>query len=558
MSRLTQDAIRRIIEQVDIVDLISKYVSLKIKGAEATGLCPFHNEKSPSFTVSRNKQFYYCFGCHAKGNAIDFIIQQQKLTFPESIEQLSELYSIPIEYEQQHQSNTPSLDYKALYQLIDAASTHYQNDLKSSKEAINYCKSRHITGITAKKFSLGYASASNALSSISQQHDQALRQASGLWNSETNRERMRHRLIFPITNPQGKTIGFGGRALSDEQQPKYLNSPDTPLFHKSKVLYGMHQALKHPINHWIIVEGYMDVLLCHQCGATEAVAALGTAFTLEHFKLLTRYSNKITFCFDADGAGLRALHRSMKSLLPIVTDKHDIRCVYLPDGQDPDQYILTHGIQQWNKLIDTSQTWEEYWQREWSTGLQLDKLSDKAKYLQRAQESFDDMPNSYLKQLWLANIQRQTDAKITLKPLETIKESPILSQAPMSDILRWIIEEPEYKNRFIQEFQQFPIHHEPIAHITAWIECTSASHGIAAWIESARDTPLAAILNKAQTPSDGPVIPFIDCIKWLKKHALDSNIEALIKLDQRNDEENKLLKYLLELKHKPSNITDEL
>lgn len=548
MTRLTQDSVRRIIEQVDIIDLISKYVSLKIKGSEASGLCPFHNEKSPSFTVSRNKQFFYCFGCHAKGNAIDFVMQQQKLTFPEAITHLAELYSINIDYEVTNQST--NIDYTKLHQILQTASDIYQRSLKQSKSVIDYCKKRELSGTIAKQFGLGFASDQPSLFSLTTKYERSILDNSGLWASSSTRERFKNRLTFPITNPQGKVIGFGGRALKDDQQPKYLNSPETPLFHKSKALYGMSQALKKPLDYWVVVEGYMDVLLCHQHNITQAVAALGTAFTIDHFKLLTRYCNKIIFCFDGDKAGERALHRTMNTLLHMVTDQHDIRCIHLPNNDDPDQFLRTHGAEKFNHLIEKSQRWEDYWEQTWEQGLQLDKLTDKAKYLQRAQESFEHMPNSYLKQLWLTKLQQQSDTKIMLRQPKHNPSKQIASQTPATDCIRWLIESEHYVTMYRQIFENFQAKNELTLEILAWTcKYPNDNQPTNFWIESARNSPLATLISEAQTPTNNPIIPFADCVRWLQRNALESAIGTLLALDTRSNDENIALKKYLELKH---------
>lgn len=549
MARLTQDSVRRVIESVDIVDLISTYTSLKIKGQEATGLCPFHNEKSPSFTVSRKKQFYYCFGCHAKGNAIDYIIHTQKLLFPEAVEFLAQLYSISIDYESSTQPS-PAVKIQPIQNLMHSAYKLYARQLASTPKVIEYCKKRGILGSTARTFGLGYAS-HNILHTL-QNNDKDVLHASGLWNASLSKERFRERLMFPIMNPQGKIIGFGGRSLDKDLEPKYLNSPETPLFHKSRVLYGMYQALQHPVPFWFIVEGYMDTILCHQYGITQAVATLGTAFTIEHFKLLNRYSTKIIFCFDGDNAGQRALHRTMQLLLEHVTDTHDIRIITLPDKDDPDSFLRQHGTSALQEHITHAISWETYWENTWSHGLILDHLQDKAMYLQRAQASFERMPNSYLKQLWLKKIQQYTDVTLSLRD-----NSPSPTQTPLTmdniyiDCCYWLMEKEEYRRVFHTTFEPYPASHPTLQLFIDWLHTHhTTQHNTGYWLEASRNTPLEHIIQHAIALDHAFIIPFSDCVQKIKKIALEHTIHALMTQTTRTTQENTLLKQLLELKHK--------
>lgn len=542
MSRLTQDSVRRVIEQIDIIDLISRYVSLKVKGTEASGLCPFHHEKSPSFTASRSKQFFYCFGCHAKGNAIDFVMQHEKFSFPEAVVYLSELYHIPVEYQSPKQSDAPSLDYEALRRLLQQSTHIFQQCLRLEPSVIDYCKQRGISGVTAKKFQLGYAPLHCLKPLIPE--SLSMKDASGLWSA--HRERFAERLIFPILNLQGQVIGFGGRALKEGQEPKYLNSPDTPLFHKSKVLYGMPQALKQPLDYWVIVEGYMDVLRCHQEGITQAVAVLGTSFTADHFKLLTRYSMQLVFCFDGDNAGKRALHRTMEALLPWVQDPHDIRCLHLPDGLDPDEYLKKYGADSWMQLIKEATRWEQFWEQHWAEGLKLDHISDKAKLLQRAQKSFEQMPNSYLKQLWMQRLEHATHVSWLLPQKTPPRPAQPPKQHALIDCLRWLFESASYRDLFMEDFKSFPARNQLIEALCAWAQKKEPTR--VSSIEDARGTFLGTYLQEAQEPELSPRIPFEDSIRWLKKNALDEAIQELLN-KERSPEESSRLKHLLTLKH---------
>ena len=548
MPLLTQESVRRVIENVDIIELISKYVSLKTKGQEASGLCPFHNEKSPSFTVSRKKQFFYCFGCHAKGNVIDYIMLSQKMLFPEAVEHLAQSFSITIDYEDQDKKPR-QISSKPLHDLLYQACRLYVQALKTTPDVIAYCKHRGITGATARSFALGYATKQPALNSLTSQEAVVLH-GTGLWHDTLQKERFADRLMFPIINPQGKIIGFGGRSMREAVQPKYLNSPETPIFHKSKVLFGMFQALKKPIQQWIIVEGYMDVLLCHQCNITEAVATLGTAFTIDHFKQLNRYCAKIIFCFDGDTAGIRALHRTMQLLLEHVTDQNDIRIILLPDKHDPDSYLQAFGREAFLQQVSQAQSWEQYWEKAWSEDLRLDFLQDKALYLQRAESALKRMPNSYMKQLWLKKIHQYTDVSLAIDEPPAYKTSELPSgiDAIYSDLTYWLIDTPAYAQEFLSlsiTFTSIP----PTIDTLVKLCQDNIGKNAAQWLESSRGTTLHHLIERTLTSSRAFITPWDDCIAYIKKTVLDYSIQRLLALPSRTSSENNTLKQLLERKH---------
>ena len=353
--------IETLLAKIDIVEVIGQYVNLKKAGGNYHGLCPFHSEDTPSFTVTQKKQFYHCFGCPAHGNAIKFVMEHEKVGFVEAVKQLAKQANIEMVNEEFESQNGPNKNFPIMLDMLQQSADFYYNELKKSKPAINYLKLRGITGKTAKEFGLGYAPAEwNALKTTFNDYNNPLLETCGLVlpkNSEQGRrDFFRSRIMFPIHNIKGKIIGFGGR-VTENAQPKYLNSPETPLFEKGKEMYGLFRAQKaiRETNKAIVVEGYMDVIALAQLGINNAVATLGTATTPDHIQRLLRMADNIVFCFDGDRAGLVAAWKALRVLLPYVTDGKRISFIFLPEGQDPDDYIRKEGKEKFTEMVEKAE-----------------------------------------------------------------------------------------------------------------------------------------------------------------------------------------------------------
>lgn len=362
-SKIPQPFIDQVLNQTDIVDLVNGYVELKQKGREYTACCPFHNEKTPSFTVSPDKQFYHCFGCGAHGTAISFLIEHEGLEFLEAIELLASRLGIQVPREQGH---TPVDHDQDLYRALDLANRYYQQQLRASQPARHYLKKRGITPEIAELFNIGYAP--NGFNNITSQLGKTLTQElliqSGLLaKKETGRiyDRFRHRIMFPIKDLRGRVIAFGARAFGDAM-PKYINSPETPLFNKSNSLYGLYEARKSPgrISQLLIVEGYMDVVALAQHGINNSVATLGTSTTNQHITKLLRYSSDLIFCFDGDRAGNAAAWKALQQMLPEYKDGIDIRFAFMPQGEDPDSLIRNAGEEIFTQYLQKSLPLSEF------------------------------------------------------------------------------------------------------------------------------------------------------------------------------------------------------
>ena len=362
---IPESFIQELLNRIDVVDIIDKRVTLKKAGANYLACCPFHQEKTPSFTVSPSKQFYHCFGCGEHGSAISFLIEYEGLTFVDAINDLANSIGLKVPNDAPHKIEN-NAENSNLEEIIKIASIYYQKQLRVSPKAINYLKSRGLTGEVAKEFSIGYAPEGwqNLKIAFKKYEDESLVKAGLVVRNEKGKhyDRFRNRIIFPIYSDKGKIIGFGGRIIDPEDTPKYYNSPETPLFQKSYELYGLLASRK-PIRekgYVLVVEGYMDVVGLAQNGIRNTVATLGTATTAFHIKKLIRYTQEIVFCFDGDNAGRSAAWRAMNNSLVSVTDNIQLKFLFLPDTHDPDSFVKENSAKEFELLVQNSMPLTEY------------------------------------------------------------------------------------------------------------------------------------------------------------------------------------------------------
>jgi len=364
-GRIPQSFIDDLVNRIDIVEVIDARVPLKKTGREYQACCPFHNEKTPSFTVSPNKQFYHCFGCGAHGTVIGFLMEFDHLEFPEAVEELAKMAGVEVPYEQGQRATPQQREQKTnLYDLMTRCDQYYRQQLRQHPKAqiaVEYLKGRGLSGDVAARFGLGYAPpGNNLLTALGNNLTQQL-VATGMLIRKDNGEtydRFRHRVMFPIRDGRGRVIAFGGRVINPDDTPKYLNSPETPLFHKGRELYGLYevrQALRH-IPRLLVVEGYMDVIALAQQGIDYAVASLGTACTAEHIHKLFRLTQDVVFCFDGDRAGREAAWRALENALPVIGGASQIRFMFLPEGEDPDTQVRKIGKEAFEKLVEQAQS----------------------------------------------------------------------------------------------------------------------------------------------------------------------------------------------------------
>lgn len=399
--------IQDLLARVDVADVVGRYVQLKKGGINLLGLCPFHNEKSPSFTVSPTKQFYHCFGCGAHGSAITFLIEHTGASFPEAVRTLASAVgmSVPEEIRSPSQKAASSRRREEISQhtqVLDLAQKHYLSQLRENPQAIRYLKERGLTGLIAKEFGLGWASADRqALSKVFPRYDDGILVESGLViESEDGRryDRFRERIMFPIRNAKGEIVGFGGRIIG-KGEPKYLNSPETPVFSKGNELYGLFEARSAIRTEGcvIVVEGYMDVVGLAQLGVKNAVATLGTATTPTHIQKLLRASDKIIFSFDGDGAGRRAAWRALQASLPLLRDDISIRFLFLPAEHDPDSYIRKFGEEAFRACLNESDALSTFFLNELSARHSTEELEGRSALVHEAKPLLAQIPAIALK-----------------------------------------------------------------------------------------------------------------------------------------------------------------
>ena len=366
MALIPQSFIADLLNRVDIVDVVGQHVKLKKAGANYQGLCPFHSEKSPSFSVSPTKQFYHCFGCGAHGSAISFLMEYSGLGYVDAIEDLARSAGLDVPREGRTANDVARAQQAmALSEVMSSAADWYRQQLKGNTRAVEYLKGRGLTGEIAKRYALGYAPDGwQGLEAVfgpytNDEVAKTLVEGGLLIQGEQSEgvpvkryDRFRDRIMFPIRNPKGQTIGFGGRIL-DQGEPKYLNSPETPLFSKGNTLYGLFEARQaiRAQEYVLVCEGYMDVVALAQLGFPNAVATLGTACTANHVRMLLRQTDKVVFSFDGDSAGQRAAQRALEACLPLMSDDKEIRFLFLPTEHDPDSYVRAYGATAFEKVI---------------------------------------------------------------------------------------------------------------------------------------------------------------------------------------------------------------
>ncbi len=382
--------IQDLLNRLDIVDVIERYVPLKKAGANFVACCPFHNEKSPSFTVSQSKQFYHCFGCGVHGTAIGFVMEHGGLGFVDAVEELARGAGVTVPHEAPAPGQVQHKVAPDLYEVMQSATRYYRDQLKQSPRAIDYLKRRGLSGEIAARFGIGYAPDGwqNLQGLMPDYQDSSLLETGlVIENDEGKRyDRFRDRIMFPIVNGRGQVIGFGGRVL-DVGEPKYLNSPETALFEKGHELYGLFQAQKaiRASRQVLVVEGYMDVVALAQHGVEYAVATLGTATTPYHVQKLLRLTDRVVFCFDGDAAGQRAAWRALENALPQLVDGKHVAFLFLPPEHDPDSFVREQGAAAFEQLLQEALPLSGYLLRELSAQVDLRTQEGRTALLQRAQ-----------------------------------------------------------------------------------------------------------------------------------------------------------------------------
>lgn len=424
-GRIPDSFIDTLLTRIDIIDVVQQRVPLKPQGKNFVACCPFHTEKTPSFSVNREKQFYHCFGCGAGGSVIGFMMEYEHLDFVSAVEELAATISLEVP----RGSSEKTQSQQPLYQVLQQANQYYQQQLSQHPEALAYLKQRGVSNAIAAQFGLGYAtpqwdSASKALLAAGaslKQLELAGLSIKGSRDDQTY-DRFRHRIMFPIRDTRGRTIAFGGRTIGDDKA-KYLNSPETPVFHKSSTVYGLYETRKNnrQLSQLLVVEGYLDVVALNQHDITQVVATLGTAVNQEHLQQLFKASSNLVFCFDGDLAGRQAAWRALKNALTLMTDTRQISFVFLPDTEDPDSYVRKVGKTGFEQCIRQAHSFSRFFFERLTENLNLDSLDDRSVLAGRAEPLLAHLPAGPLQQLMYQQLHKITGYKS--KTLSTLTDS---------------------------------------------------------------------------------------------------------------------------------------
>jgi len=469
--RVIPDSFKRdLLNRVDIVDLIQRHLPLKKAGANYSACCPFHNEKSPSFTVSPSKQFYHCFGCGAHGDAIGFLMEYSGLGYIEAIKELAAGAGITMPDFEPRFGKKKEEDGPDLYDIMQRASQYYREQLKTSPHAIEYLKRRGLSGQVAARFGIGYAPEGwqNLQAAFPKYDDKSLKDAGLVIESDAGKryDRFRDRVMFPIVNQRGFVIGFGGRVIG-AGEPKYLNSPETPLFEKGRELYGLPQARQaiRDAGRVLVVEGYMDVVALAQHGVEYAVATLGTATTPVHVHKLLRQADEIVFSFDGDAAGRKAAWHALEVSLPATLDQKAIRFLFLPEGEDPDSYVRAEGKQAFEDLVGRAEPLSAYLLTQLRARVDTNTAEGRSRLLHEAKPLVMNITSAPALQLQLlkqvadlagmtqTEVEQQWELRRT-KAFASAWEKPELPKLPRTapqSVQRWLLKRMLIKSGLARE-----------------------------------------------------------------------------------------------------------
>ena len=562
---IPQSFITDLLNRVDIVDVVGRYVQLKKGGANFMGLCPFHSEKSPSFTVSPTKQFYHCFGCGAHGTAIGFLIEYSGMGFVDAVKDLAQNVGmiVPdaddrIPPQQRAAQQAQSL---AMTDALTQACDYYRAQLRQAPNAINYLKNRGLTGEIAARFGMGYApSGWDNLRSVFKDYDALALVESGLvidkvdedGSNKKRYDRFRERVMFPIRNTKGQVIGFGGRVL-DGGEPKYLNSPETPLFQKGLELYGLFEARQaiRDAGYVLVTEGYMDVVALAQLGFPQAVATLGTACTSTHVQKLLRQTDNVIFSFDGDKAGRRAARRALEACLPQVSDNKTIQFLFLPQEHDPDSYVREFGADAFAQEIAEAMPLSQFLIREVTGEHDLSTPEGRAKTQFDAKPMLQAMtPSSLRLQIvrMLASLTESTPAEIeTLfelsKPVSVVRRAPPRQGRPEPvglelQMLRILVAHPSLSlvldDSALQAFDYFGQESaDALRHLVEMAQALGEYGTFAALSQQLKeltgeyDRIIAEIASEPESDSESDRVWLISAVRQIKMDALKQELNQL-------------------------------
>ncbi|WP_455201944.1 DNA primase [Kaarinaea lacus] len=561
-GRIPSQFIDELLNRVDIVDVIDSRVALKKAGREYTACCPFHNEKTPSFTVSPAKQFYHCFGCGAHGSAISFLMEYERLEFVDAIEELASMVGMTVPREAAGTQHKVSRD---LYDVLEQASQYYAEQLRqhaNAEKAVTYLKQRGLSGEIAATFAIGYAPPGwdnllHYLSAKNVTEKQML--AAGLLIAKQgggHYDRFRDRIIFPIRDRRGRVIAFGGRALGDET-PKYLNSPETEVFHKGKELYGFYEARKYSqdLQRLIVVEGYMDAVSLSQYGIKNVVATLGTATTKDHLEKLFRVVPEVIFCFDGDRAGRQAAWRALENSLPLMGEGRQIKFMFLPEGEDPDTVVRQEGESGFHQRLQGAQAFSNFFYESLSKSIELNTIDGRSFLVEKAKPYLRKLPDGVFRHMMinkLAEISHVESEKLSTlifsagatkvsKQQVAARPSKAGGPTPIRKLVRLLLEMPSLAQAVeVEEIKE--LDERGIPFLIELIETIRSKPHIncAGLMENWRGTENGKLLEKlVKLPAnltdhelhltdDDIKKEFLDIYQWLKRERSKQRLEELI------------------------------
>ena len=451
-QNIPKNFIDNLLERANIIDIIGNYIKLEKKGNDYWSNCPFHNEKTSSFSVSENKQFYHCFGCGAHGNSIGFIMEHTNKTFLEAIEELAN--SLGVEVPRDEETNKLYEAQKIIYNCLKDSQKIFIDQLKASTQAISYLKNRNIKGETAKVFNLGYSEDSfhSLKTKLNNNYSESNLLNAGLIVKKNNNsyDKFRGRIMFPINDHNGKIIAFGGRILIENKErteAKYMNSPETKLFSKKKILYNLHLAKQEKISkdYIFVVEGYMDVISLYQAGIKNVVATLGTAVTKENLTQCFKYTKEIICCFDGDKAGEKAAWQGVENIMPVIKDGDVISFVFLPKDSDPDNIIEKGGQKLWQQQIKNKISIEEFIYRRFSKEFDLSTATGKTQYLKKINLLLANLNAKILKNMLLVSLNEKISSKYNdtkENSYSKIKQNKYKTSSPLQKAILILMHHP--------------------------------------------------------------------------------------------------------------------
>ena len=549
---IPESFIQELLARIDIVDVIERYLPLKKAGANYVACCPFHSEKTPSFSVSPSKQFYHCFGCGAHGSAIGFIMEYAGLGFIEAVEDLAGTIGLQVPQQRPDERRLKVAGAAPLTELMSRAAKFYKDQLKASPHAIDYLKARGLTGEIAARFGLGYAPDGwQGLAAVFPDYsDKALVECGLVIEGDAGKryDRFRDRIMFPILDGRGNVIGFGGRVIG-QGEPKYLNSPETPLFEKGRELYGLLQA-RAPIRDEdcvIVVEGYMDVVALAQHGIGNAVATLGTATTPTHVHKLLRQADRVIFCFDGDNAGRKAAARALEASLEHVVDNKTIAFLFLPTEDDPDSYVRAHGAEAFRKLAEQAMPLTDFLMQELKSGKDLAAAEGRSQLVHAAKPLLGRLQAPLLrlqlvKQLAQASGFSQPEIE-SLCGLPAVVRRTVPARSPRGapspiarKLLRVVVQQPVLAARLSADL--IPEGHAETdalnALITAVAEGSLAGEGFGMVLEHFRSTPHEGLISEVlgelveeEFDQESIEAVFADTVERLRQAGIRGEIDAL-------------------------------